>query len=140
MRSAAHTFEVRAIDLAGNADPTPAMHTWTIEPPPADATAPDTLIGSGPDASTVATDAVFTFSSTEAGSTFECSLDGAAFAACTSPRSLSGLSVGAHTFRVRATDAAGNADATPAAYAWTIGPAPVPMHGQLRAGAHPERA
>lgn len=31
-----HTFEVRGMDAAGNADPSPASHTWTIEaaPPP----------------------------------------------------------------------------------------------------------
>ncbi|MHC1763418.1 MAG: putative Ig domain-containing protein [Verrucomicrobiia bacterium] len=31
-----HTFEVRAIDLAGNADPSPSFYTWTVDtsPPP----------------------------------------------------------------------------------------------------------
>jgi hypothetical protein len=30
-----HTFDAYAIDRAGNVDPTPARHAWTIEPPPA---------------------------------------------------------------------------------------------------------
>ena len=53
--------------------------------------------------------------SSEAGATFECSLDGAAFAACPSRRSRPAAQPRArHTFEVRAVDAAGNVDATPA--------------------------
>ena len=122
-----HTFEARAVDLAGNVDPTPATFTWTISPAPADSTPPDTMIDSAPDATTVSTDAEFTFSSSESGSTLECSLDGAAFTACTSPQTYIGLWATSHEFRVRATDPAGNTDPTPAAHAWTIQPAPVPM-------------
>ncbi len=83
-----------------------------------DTTPPDTTIVSGPsDPSSDATP-TFTFFSTEPGSTFRCSLDGAPFAVCTSPRQVV-VGDGAHTFQVAATDAGGNADPTPASYAWT---------------------
>jgi len=81
---------------------------------------PETTIGSGPDAATTNTSATFTFSASEPGSTFQCSLDTAAFAACTSPRHYTGLAATPHQFRVRATDPAGNVDATPASHSWTI--------------------
>ncbi len=88
-------------------------------------TAPETVIDSAPASATTDTSAVFTFSSNEAETTFECALDSAAFAACTSPASYLNLSVGAHAFAVRATDAAGNVEATPASYAWSIEAPPV---------------
>jgi hypothetical protein len=117
-----HTFQVRAIDGLSHSDPTPATRTWTV-----DTTPPDTSITAGPSSSTDQTSATFAFSSSEAGATFTCSLDGGPFAACTSPRGLTGLAAGAHTFQVRATDAAGNTDASPASRSWTITtPAPPP--------------
>jgi eukaryotic-like serine/threonine-protein kinase len=95
----------------------------TIVPPtplPADTTTPETTIDSGPDATTTSAHATFTFSASEASSTFECSLDGGAFAACASPQASTSLSVGSHTFAVRATDPSGNVDATPASSSWTV--------------------
>ncbi|HEV3378993.1 MAG TPA: right-handed parallel beta-helix repeat-containing protein, partial [Thermoleophilaceae bacterium] len=120
-----HTFRVRALDVQGNPDLSPASQTWTVQPEPPDNNPPETTIDGGPDPRTVQTGATFEFSSNEEGSTFDCSLDGGAFAACSSPRELSGLAVGDHDFRVRATDRAGNVDATPATLAWTVAPAPV---------------
>ena len=89
-------------------------------PPPDDTTPPDTTITAGPAGTVTSTSASLEFSSTETGSTFECRLDGGAFAPCTSPTTYSGLPIGQHTFDVRATDAAGNTDATPATLTWTI--------------------
>jgi RHS repeat-associated protein len=61
------------------------------------------------------------FSSSKAGSTFECSIDnakGEVTTPCTSPYSIPAHSSGWHTFRVAATDEHGNADLSPAA--WTF--------------------
>lgn len=61
--------------------------------------------------------ATFSFRASEPAS-FTCSLDGAAYVACDSPRSYSGLTPGWHIFAVRATDAAGNVDPSPAQARW----------------------
>ena len=62
-----HTFQVRSVDAAGNADATPASRTWTV-----DTVAPDTTITGGPSGTVASTSASFTFSSNEAGATFQC--------------------------------------------------------------------
>jgi alpha-tubulin suppressor-like RCC1 family protein len=54
------------------------------------------------------------------GLSFEDSLDGNFYASAVSPRTLTGLSEGVHTYRVRAIDSAGNIDPTPANYTWII--------------------
>ena len=72
--------------------------------------------------------ASFSFSGTDTGGTgvagFECELDGGGFAACTSPTSYSALSDGEHTFKVRAIDGAGNVDASPASFSWSVDATP----------------
>jgi hypothetical protein len=117
----AHTFNVRAVHAVNGTDPTPATHAWTINMAP-----PDTTITASPAATTTSTSASFSFTATPAtGATFECSLDGAAFSACTSPASYTGLALGSHTFNVRAVNA-GGPDASPAAFAWTVEALAVP--------------
>jgi hypothetical protein len=114
-----HTFRVRARN-GEFVDAIPATRTWTI-----DATPPNTTITAGPEEGslTESTMAQFGFTSSEPiGATFECRLDGAPFAACPAPKELSGLGAGIHTFEVRAKDAAGNADPTPAKRTWTVEP------------------
>ncbi|MGZ6793084.1 MAG: hypothetical protein ACXVFV_09030, partial [Mycobacteriales bacterium] len=95
-------------------------------PPPSDTTPPDTSITSAPADPSTSTSASFAFTATESGSTFECRLDAGAYAACTSPKAYSALTTGSHTFSVRATDAAGNTDASPATKTWTVQGASTP--------------
>jgi excalibur calcium-binding domain-containing protein len=89
-------------------------------PPPMDVTPPNTMITAHPSGSTTSAGALFSFTSTEAGSTFTCTLDGVG-AVCTSPKTYSRLAVGSHTFTVAARDTAGNTDPTPASFSWAIG-------------------
>jgi LPXTG-site transpeptidase (sortase) family protein len=117
-----HTFDVRAIDNAGNIDPTPASYTWLV-----DTTPPDTTITSNPTNPSASASATFTFTGTDGGSgvaSFECQLDGGGFGACTSPQNYVGLTDGSHTFDVRAIDTVGNVDATPASYTWLVDTTP----------------
>lgn len=117
----AHTFSVRAVDGTGNADTTPASYTWQVDTPP------QTTIDSGPSGLVNVRSATFGVSSDEPNVAFECQLDGGAFGACGSPATFSGLADGDHTFRVRAHDAGGHIDDTPAERTWTIdATAPVP--------------
>ena len=93
---------------------------WTAVNNDADTDPPETTISAGPSGLTNDPNPSFSFTSDEAGSTFECSLDGSAYGACSSPAALSGLVDGAHGFSVRATDTSANSDATPASRSWTI--------------------
>jgi hypothetical protein len=90
-------------------------------PPASDTTPPETTIMSGPSGTAASDSGSFSFASSESDSTFECRIDGGSWAYCSSPKSYSGLSNGSHVFDVRATDAAGNVDPSPASRSWTIG-------------------
>jgi Concanavalin A-like lectin/glucanases superfamily len=109
-----HTLDVQATDRAGNIDPTPAHAEWTV-----DVTPPETTLGRTPPALDNSVDVAMEFSSSEAG-TFQCRIDDVPFQPCTSPLQLTGLGDGAHVFEARAIDRAGNPDATPVAWSWTI--------------------
>jgi hypothetical protein len=112
-----HSFDVRATDPAGNPDPTPASRSFTV-----DTTAPDTRIDGGPSGSTTGATATFDLTANEP-STFECRIDGQGWGVCPARYTTAPLADGAHTLDVRATDAAGNVDPTPATRSWTITPA-----------------
>jgi hypothetical protein len=107
-------FRAKVTDASGNVSPCSNAFTY-VE----DSTPPSTTITSA-SISSVNHAASFSFSSSEAGSSFQCKLDGQPYAPCSSPKGYSSLSRGAHTFRVRAVDKAGNMDPTPASRAFTI--------------------
>jgi hypothetical protein len=81
--------------------------------------APDTSIKKKPPKRTRRRMAKFTFSSTQALARFECKLDRRRFRACASPFR-SRVRPGRHSFQVRAVNAAGKADPTPAGYRWRV--------------------
>ena len=67
--------------------------------------------------------ATFHFSSTLAGSTFECAIDMGQFFACDNPHVVTGLPDGEHTFEVRAVKQHGTVkivDTTPELWEWTV--------------------
>lgn len=109
-----HALQVRAIDSAGNMDPTPASHTWAV-----DLTPPETTVTLR-QASRTGAEATFEFSSTDPTVSFECKLNQAPFEGCTSPVTFSNLEDGTHTLQVRAKDSAGNEDGTPASFTWEV--------------------
>jgi len=84
-----------------------------------DVTAPDTTITSKPKSS-FNRKATIKFTSNEAGVHFECKIDGKSYKACTSPKKYKRLSIGRHKVSVRAIDAAGNVDPTPAKASWRV--------------------
>ena len=117
-------------DTAGNSGsfgpPAGFPKVLSVGNTPADTTPPDTSIASGPSGTISSSSASFSFSATEAGSSFECKLDAGSWAACSSPRELTGLSEGSHNFSVRAKDAAGNTDASEATRSFTVDTTPPP--------------
>lgn len=98
-----------------------------------DTTAPETAITS---AIPSTANPSFNFTSNEAGSTFQCQLDTGTYTTCTSPKAYSNLAAGSHTFNVKATDATGNTDATPASQTWIVGSSTADCTQTLSAGAN----
>jgi hypothetical protein len=122
LNDGAHTVSATAADAVGNTSPASAEVTFTL-----DTTAPTTQLTQQPAATTSDTSATFAFDADEDGATFTCSLDGAAFTACSSPVTYDALAVGKHTFGVRATDAVGNVETTPVSASWEVQSATTPV-------------
>jgi large repetitive protein len=110
-----HAVTATAETPFGGTSPVSNTQPFTV-----DTVAPDTLVvegPGGPSGRTTSRTADFEYHSTEQGSTFECSLDGGAWAPCQDRYT---VGVGDHVLRVRAVDGVGNTDATPAEYRWTV--------------------
>jgi putative metal-binding protein len=101
-----HTFEVRAVN-GSYFDRIAAKRTWTIDTTPPVVALLANALTPGEGVVSALTNATFAFEAPGA-TLFQCSLDHAAFTACSSAKSYSGLGSGQHTFAVRAIDAAGN--------------------------------
>jgi hypothetical protein len=104
----------------------PAPQPPISKPPPRpapDRKPPQTKIGTRPPAALTTNRArrriVLRFAASERGATFLCKLDRTPFRRCASPRFYS-LAPGRHAIRIRAVDAAGNADPTPALVRVTV--------------------
>jgi hypothetical protein len=140
--SGSYTVHLRTTDTLGNTQTVGAYAlaaTFTVSTvaPPAP------VITSFPDNPTYATSATFAFTEpsanppTPAPVSFRCSLDSAAFSACTTPQAYSSLVTTGHTFQVEAVDGAGNVSA-PAAFTWTVlAQAPVTIRGDLSGSLYP---
>jgi len=106
-----HTVQVRQTDAASNVGAV-ATATWTVA-----AVSVPSLSGAPVDG-TSSTSASITVSK-DAGTTLQCSVDGAAYSTCTSPITLTGLSAGLHSVAVKAVDSEGN-ESGAAAASWSI--------------------
>ncbi len=120
-----HTATATATDSAGVT--TVRSATVTVESPNQgqDKIAPETQLTKQPKKQTSKRKAVFAFSSSESGSSFECKLDKGEFDPCSSPfkkKVKAGRKPITHKFSVVAIDSAGNRDATPASYSWKVKP------------------
>jgi len=104
----------RATDVAGNVTASAKQTVNIVNTPP------DTTITIYPPDPSNDPAPVFWFTSTDPSATFECKVDAGSFASCSSPRTTAHLTDGSHTFSVRAVDAEGNPDPSPAKWAWTI--------------------
>ncbi len=94
--------------------------TPPVTPTAQDTTAPDTLITGKPKRRGGKRRVRFAFGATESDVTYRCKVDGRRYKACASPKKMTLKRGRRHVFRVRATDAAGNRDQTPAKYSFRI--------------------
>jgi large repetitive protein len=134
-----HTVDIRAVTYTAGTrrDTVPIRHAWTV-----DTTAPDTSIVVYPAVVTHLRSAIFVVKASEPNVLFEYTLNSTSSSSSSSNSSscsssiddvhwipapdatgvlhLYDLTEGAHCLQVRAVDAAGNADASPARHSWIV--------------------
>ncbi|PKV75182.1 Ig-like domain-containing protein [Pontibacter ramchanderi] len=91
-----------------------------LKPATASTSAPETTITQKPAEISKEKSPTFEFTSNKSPVYFEASLNDAAYEVVSSPYTLSNMPDGRYTLSVRAVDAAGRKDATPATHTWTI--------------------
>lgn len=109
-----HDIVIRSSDAAGN-ERVVTIPTFTV-----DTVVPQVTFTQTPDAFSEDLSATFAWTCSESTCTFECSLDGGALFACTSPQSFTNLARGEHVFRVHARDPAGNVSVLGTTWRWSI--------------------
>jgi photosystem II stability/assembly factor-like uncharacterized protein len=109
-----HIFWIHAHDLAGNLEQPDVGARFVV-----DTTGPGIRIVTGPPALSTQASASFKLAADETPVTFECSLDGGAFASCSAPATVTVIDDRSHTFEAVAIDRYGNRSQTPASFSWT---------------------
>jgi hypothetical protein len=104
----AHTFSVRATDKVFNVEPAPAARSFKV-----DTVVPNAKITKHPPKRFLKKRVKFKFSVSEDRARLQCNFDNHGWRTCHSPYKFK-VKVGKHKLRVRAVDAAGNVDPTPA--------------------------
>ena len=108
------TLLPRAAGPAAAAAPAAAVVAVVEEGGGGDTDPPQTTIKKAPKGKIDADTVKVKFKSDEPNSSFECKLDRKPYKPCKSPKKLKNLDDGKHKFKVRATDAVGNTDGSPA--------------------------